>query len=233
VRAFALLAILTLAGAAPTRSAVQIISTGEHHGDEVPADTPGTWFALVADSGGTSLRRVRVSVTTVKDEILDDGDEMTGKRVDVSPAVEPLVLMRGIRGLKAGRIPTVFVHQPVEGVVDARFRGDSYQFWMECREQPSASEQRQERCALKLRHGSIFQVLAEYSAYYDDGERIWSSENRPTILWAGDLNRDGLLDVLLDTSDHYNVTGMALFLSRAAASGFLLEEVAAYMTTGC
>lgn len=232
MRVLALLAVVAFAQAPQTSHSIQIVTAGEHHGDEVPANAAGIWYALVADAQGASVQRVRVTVARVKDEVLDEGDEMTGKRVDVSPAVQPIVLVRGIRGLKTARIPTVFVDQPVGNVVDANFRGDSYQFWIECQEGPSVAEQRQERCDLKMRYGSAFQVLFTYGAYYEGGERMWPSAV-PTILWAGDLNRDGLLDVLLDTSDHENVNERRLYLSRPRGSGSLVEEVAVHTLTGC
>ena len=232
MRVLALLAVVAFAQAQPASHRIEIVTAGEHHGDEVPANAAGIWYALVSDGQEASLQRVRVTVARVKDEIIDEGDEMTGKRVDVSSAVEPIVLVRGIRGLKTARIPTVFVHRHVDSVVDANLRGDSYQFWVECQEGPAVSGQRQERCDLKMRHGSAFQVLFTYVAYYEGGERLWAS-GVPTILWAGDLNRDGLLDVLLDTSDHENVNERRLYLSRPRGSGSLVEEVAVHTLTGC
>jgi hypothetical protein len=52
-------------------------------------------------------------------------------------------------------------------------------------------------------------------------------------LWAGDLDLDGSLDLLLDTSDHENVTEMRLFLSSAAKHGQLVSEVAKFTRVGC
>ncbi|HEV3486811.1 MAG TPA: hypothetical protein VG106_15475 [Vicinamibacterales bacterium] len=232
MRVLALLAAVAFAQAPQVSHPIQIVTAGEHHGDEVPANAAGTWYALVSDGQGASLQRVRVTVARVKDEIVDEGDEMTGKRIDVSPAVGSIVLVRGIRGLRTARLPTVFVDKAVENVVDANFRGDAYQFWIECQEEPAVSGQRQERCDLKMRYGSTFQVLFTYGAYYEGGERLWASAG-PTILWAGDLNRDGLLDVLLDTSDHENVNERRLYLSRPRGSGSLVEEVAVHTATGC
>ena len=39
----------------------------------------------------------------------------------------------------------------------------------------------------------------------------------PTLLFAGDLDRDGKLDLIFDTTDHYNVRRPTLFLSSQAA----------------
>jgi hypothetical protein len=42
-----------------------------------------------------------VTIATVKDDVVEEGDAMTGGRVDVFPPVEPIVLIRGIRGSRA------------------------------------------------------------------------------------------------------------------------------------
>ena len=43
-------------------------------------------------------------------------------------------------------------------------------------------------------------MLFTYRAYYEGTERMWASERQPTVLWAGDVDADGRLDVLLETS---------------------------------
>ncbi len=234
MRLLALLTVLILADVSPAPNAAEIISPGEHHGHEVPANTPGVWFALVADGAGASLRRVRVSVATVKDEIVDEGAEMTGKRVDISPAVEPIALLRGIPGLKPRRLATALVGQAVDDAgISARLGVLAYQLLMRCAEQPPIEGQRQHNCDLVLRFETVEQVLFTYRAYYEGTERMWASERQPTVLWAGDVDADGRLDVLLETSNHSNVSEMRLFLSRGASPSALVQEGAAHMTTGC
>lgn len=234
MRLLALLTLLILVGGRPAPNVAEIISPGQHHGHEVPANTPGVWFALVADDGGASLRRVRVSVATVKDEVVDEGAEMTGKRVDVSPALEPVALVRGIHGLKPRRVPTALVGQAVdEAGISARLGALEYQLFMRCAEQAPIEGQRQHHCDLTLRFDTNEQVLFTYRAYNEGHDRIWASERPPTVLWAGDVDADGRLDVLLETSNHYNVGEMRLFLSRGAGQAALVQEGATHTTTGC
>lgn len=236
MRLLTLLVILgtSVAGTQPA-SSIQILEAGEHHGGEVPADAAGNWFALVDGAGGPSLRRVRVSVVTVKDEIVDEGDEMTGKRVDVSPAVEPMILLRGVRGLKAGRVATALIDAGIdtEQGITTRLGDRTYDFYLHCHPLPPVEGQLQDRCDLMLRSSSIEQVLFSYGAYYEGNDRIWSSEDQPRVVWAGDLNGDGALDVLLNTSDHYNVDETRLYLSTAEGSSVLVKEVAVHTMTGC
>jgi hypothetical protein len=118
----------------------------------------------------------------------------------------------------------------VDSSIHARFNGRSYKFSMQCQAQAPVEGQRQERCDLTLRSGSVAQLLFTYGTYYEGDARVWASEHLPAILWAGDLNADGRLDVLLDTSDHYNVRERQLYLSD---NSVLVSQAAVHTTTGC
>jgi hypothetical protein len=53
------------------------------------------------------------------------------------------------------------------------------------------------------------------------------------LLWAGDLDGDGKLDLLFDLSTHSGAGARRLFLSSAARKGEAVREVAVLETTGC
>jgi hypothetical protein len=53
----------------------------------------------------------------------------------------------------------------------------------------------------------------------------------PSILFAGDLDRDGKLDFLVSTATHYNVSETTLFLSHLDETK--LVPVAVARATGC
>lgn len=55
----------------------------------------------------------------------------------------------------------------------------------------------------------------------------------PSLLWAGDLDGDGKLDLIMDTTDNYNVRNVTLFLSTKAKPGKLVEKVVSHESTGC
>ncbi|WP_158636362.1 hypothetical protein [Aerolutibacter ruishenii] len=47
------------------------------------------------------------------------------------------------------------------------------------------------------------------------------------------LRVDGRLDLVFDTTDHYNLLRPTLFLSSRAAAGELVGQVAQYQSVGC
>jgi hypothetical protein len=234
MRASASLAILFLVSTPAAQSAIHIITPGSFHGDEVPADTPGSWFALVRDGGGASLQPVLVSVTAVRDEIVDDIGETTGRRVDVSPKLEALVLVKGLASLRPGPVSTTLVEQRIDEThLDAHSSNVSYRFVVLCGDTYLIAGQRQQECELRIRSQSVEQSLFTYGTYFEGDHRLWASGLPPSVVWAGDLDGDGRLDILLNTSNHENVNEMRLYLSSTATFGRLVSEVARFEHVGC
>jgi hypothetical protein len=53
------------------------------------------------------------------------------------------------------------------------------------------------------------------------------------VIWAGDIDGDDRLDVLLDTSNHSNGEDTTLYLSSLAAPGQVVKSVASFASFGC
>jgi hypothetical protein len=60
-----------------------------------------------------------------------------------------------------------------------------------------------------------------------------NGEGGPILLWAGDIDRDGKLDFLMDIAGHYNASEPALYLSSQASPGTLVKKVASRKGVGC
>lgn len=54
-----------------------------------------------------------------------------------------------------------------------------------------------------------------------------------SILWAGDLDRDGYMDFLIDMSSHYNQRLPTLFLSAPSQDDQVVVRVAEHSSVGC
>jgi hypothetical protein len=55
----------------------------------------------------------------------------------------------------------------------------------------------------------------------------------PSVLWAGDLDADGVVDLFADLPTHYAGHHYILFLSSVARAGQLVAEAASLTTVGC
>ena len=76
----------------------------------------------------------------------------------------------------------------------------------------------------KQQHAQLLVALPEFWRFtYDTG---------PALLWAGDLDRDGKLDLLYDLRSCYMYNELALFLSSAAKEGEFVGLVARWTAVG-
>lgn len=86
-------------------------------------------------------------------------------------------------------------------------------------------------------------IAADAELVLSDGQRTqvlyrpreWGEPTYPRwqLLWAGDLDGDRRLDLLIDLTWHYNLSQRMLFLSSVAAPGRLLRKVGLFETIGC
>ena len=219
-----------------SQSEIQILQVGQFHSNEVSAKSGEVWFGLYPTKNGYELISSRITVEAIYDPIVDNKDEKTGKKVAVDQPVKPLFLVKGVESLNGGLVKTVFSgreflypgqtmtlkfdekdHYALAAFGEAGTRGVARPF----------GEIIIYNYEIKISHSPWVhsQVLASFDAIAMDG--------RPILLWAGDLDRDGKLDLLMDLTNHYNVTVYTLFLSSMSKGNNLLQKVAEFRTVGC
>ncbi len=215
----------------PATTTFALMTLGLHHGDEVPADSAGKWLALVQTDGAWALEEARIAIAPAEDPVLDDGQsEPTGRRVSAPDLVaEPVILLRG-PGLVAG--PLVVATEAPR----ALFPGDKQALALPGGEpttiQSLGRVARTEWGAIRLeQYGLVAMAGASFVDLFPEAALDAEGE-LPRVVFAGDLDRDDKLDLLVDTSDHYNASELTLFLSGAAKRGKPLAPVAKYRTTG-
>ncbi|MES2275668.1 MAG: hypothetical protein V4592_06575 [Bacteroidota bacterium] len=60
-----------------------------------------------------------------------------------------------------------------------------------------------------------------------------SADYESTIHFAGDMDDDGIPDLIIDTANHENVEAPTLYLSRQADQGQLLKVIGMHVIVGC
>lgn len=217
---------------------------GQFHRGEPVARDGERWLALRMDRMDAALVPVAVRVATVEDPLVDEpGGEHTGQAVSTEPEDAAIVMLLRGPALVAGALDEATLHPPGIGEgprIDTRlaFRDAHYRLRSECtpRRHPPREGQFLSDCRIVLREaGGREQVLARMDGYANaPGEPAWlGNDAAPALLFAGDLDRDGELDLLFDDSDHYNISRPTLFLSSQAAPGELLGKVASHESVGC
>lgn len=121
---------------------------------------------------------------------------------------------------------------PLDRPLKLNLPGNELEISLDCRNSAFGADGSGE-CPLVAAEGGRRQVLASFTIYRPQPNLEFAAEANPRLLWAGDLDRDGRLDVLIDLSNHYSVSRPTLFLSAPATGDDKLRKVAEFVTTGC
>ncbi|MEZ5690843.1 MAG: hypothetical protein R3D71_04165 [Rickettsiales bacterium] len=216
---------------AKTNNEISIIEAESYHGVEViDAQDGEEWSAFTVEDGKTLVKNVRISVKTIFDEVTDnEGDSPTGKYISSSPKYNNILFMvKGIK-LKDGRIPTYHtVNSPIKGGDRLTVKGDKSS--IELIEKNDINTKTYDgrdvnngyQLTLKINDKEI--KLSEVMLLDD---------NYPKLIWSGDINNDGYPDLVIDTSYHYNMERITLFLSRNKNGKINYKKVAEHTSYGC
>ena len=205
---------------------------GTFHRDEPVARDGERWLALRVGDGEAALIATRVRVRVVEDPLIDAPGERSGREID-APIEGALVFLRG-DGLVEGPVPFAPIDAMDNPSGALRFNGRAYRIDTRCIPDVVREGQQQLACEIVFTQGAHRQVLAKMAGYRTpEGVDILGDDATPRLLFAGDLDRDGRLDLVLDTTWHYNVSRPTLFLSTLAREGELVREAAANESVGC
>ena len=216
--------------ASPVESKIQLLQVGAFHGDEVAAKSGEVWLGLYSTPDGYALIPSRITVETVYDPFVDNAGEKTGKMVTVEGQTRPLFLIKGLDTPEAQSIKTL----SAEGTILSP--GKSLNLGLDGKNESHLTAYGEgdvgpngftslENYSLELSKGQVSQELLAYSS---------TNGAIPTLLWAGDLDGDNRLDLVINATPHYAVSSAPmLFLSSMAKDGNLVQKVAIFIATGC
>jgi len=212
------------------QSSIQILKAGWDEKEGPALHSGDTWWGLYPQGDGFELLETTVTLEDANDPCF--GAHKTFK---LSREGEPLFLVKGLKNPQAGPVQTVLskytrlapseeyhVHQLGWGNYDVLFALGNV-----------------------IREG-IYLVIKDYTINIREQQKqngivqeilhidraLPNAEMQPAILWIGDLDRDGRLDIFLDAtvypSGHY-----ILYLSSEAGKGEIVRKVAEMISPGC
>ena len=207
-----------------------LLEVGEFHGDEVSAETGEQWLGLHVSEKGSLLINHTITVESVHDPIIDEGDQKTGKKVSIDLPIDPIFLVNSNWVLQSGPVKTVFDGdgEPLQSITPRTLKVDTAEYEIKIigdEGEKCWTDGLPKNAKLILTHGTSSQVL--YTLEECGNDPGWS------LIWAGDLDKDGKLDLYVTVNQHYNIVERKLFLSSQADEGQLVAEVAELVTTGC
>lgn len=218
---------------------IDILQTSQYHDDEIEdgfdEQLPHEpWYGLFIGPETYHIDKAVIKTTRVNDPIMDDDEsEKTGWLIETTNPDPALLLMNNAE----------FTTSPIDFVkpeVSELYPGDSLQFTF------LKNTYTLFATGTKIRdsYGSEFYSCENYKLFLQtkrDGklitELLVAHENFDDamvyILFAGDIDRDGKLDLLLDNARHYNVGNPTLYLSSGADADHLLQILGWHWSTGC
>jgi hypothetical protein len=220
-----------LAAASPlaAQRKVELLFTGNFLGQRAWPKTGETWLGLYATAPGYRLAATRIRVQQVPDACGG-----TATEVSAETAAQPYLLLKGLDHLKTGPVDTAFAG------MEFLYPGQSLSIklseperWFYIRALGTAG----------ARLGEI--LFTDYRLELRDSGRIDSAgqavfrldaltlDNTPNVRWAGDLDRDGRLDLLLRVPLGGYSKRYVLLLSTRAARPELVKEVATFDIYDC
>ncbi len=215
----------------------QLLLPGQYHGNSVSAVSGEQWWAVLQTGAGQVLRPVTIDVAAIHDDMMNDKEgEKTGKVVSTREEQEGkcLFMVKGLKNPKPGPIEAFFVGQ--------------IPLWP----QPEPHNEYPARCinielgketALEIvATGSMKDLGSDYAIDIDMGpdhahrlgsgiQRVFQCQHTfdyaiPTLLWVGDVDRDGKPDLLLDLATKYVLSLPTLYLSSERQPGEHVKKVA-------
>jgi len=216
--------------ASPVKSEIQLLQVGAFHGDEVSAKSGEVWLGLYSTPDEHALIPSRITVETVYDPFVDNAGDQTGKVVSVEEQTHPLFLIKGLSTSERESIKTLSDGQTILSPgksLNLRLDDENESYltvYGEGDVGPSGFTSL-ENYSIELSNGQLSQELLAYRS---------TNGAIPTLLWAGDLDGDNKLDLVINATPHYTVSSAPiLFLSSMAKDGSLVQKVAIFIATGC
>jgi len=205
-------------------NSVELAFSGDFLGARSIPENEQVWFAANQTQTGMALSETRIEVTEVPNSCSG-----TATRISAMDVREPLFLVRGSRAFRSGPLDSVLDHRrfiyPAEGFSLKLESGAWFGFQAYGSAVPSIGEVRVTDYEIRIYQGTRTQTLAQFARIDWDGP--------PQVVWAGDLDRDGRLDALLDLRTHYVGHHYVLFLSSDASDEQLVNKVAEFQVGGC
>lgn len=210
--------------AAVPPAAVEILLDGAYHADGPWAEADGEWLALVADDDGFELVRTQVNVLRVESIMGGQGYE-----VETTETREVIVLIRGLSGLELGPVPAAFYGwkslDPGELLALELPSENTWTLLAFGCVEPAIHNLRYRDYRVVLGQGTRRGEVFSFPEFYGEG--------MPTLRWVGDLDADGVPDILAEIDTGGVGAHHALFLSSAAEEGEIVTQVASLRVPGC
>lgn len=204
---------------------IKILETSTYHEDEIdPSIRNVQWMELIRLDNTFAIVNGSISLKRVYDPVLDEENEMTGWEVVSRHGENSILLIEKYPFLKEHQVNAVTTDLEFGFNEEKTFQFNNQKY----RLFSTGNKEKESNFQLFLeseKNGKIRQTLLVSIPQFDSKNTF--------IHFIGDIDNDGKLDFLIDTSNHYNVQSLTLFLSQPTDESTLCIPVGQITSVGC
>lgn len=183
-----------------------------------------SWYGLFQHTEDDfSIKKVKLKVKEIYDHSADGPMEKSEIRISIKGTDIPILLIAGLDRPKEGQVNGINHHNTIlapDRLLEITFPGGDYSLSSFGSPQYPVGEDTEQEFSsygIVLIHEDKKQLILKDHYFYGNG---------PGLVWSGDLDRDGRLDLIIDCICEGTSTNMALFLSSKAEKNELVKLVA-------
>lgn len=214
-----------------------ILTTGQFHEDEVSSTAKAEkWHGLFKANGVFYVAPTGINTLKVFDPVLDEDSlhDKTGWLVETTSKDSCILLVAGVSLPSSNNIEPVLLKQ------DKIYPGDTVSFnYLGTAYKLYATGTKK-----KVQNDPLWYDVKNYRLYLEankEGKQVQTllaaqpgfDEQMISIMFAGDIDGDNLLDLIIDTSNDYNSFSPTLYLSGQAPKDQLIKLVGRHISVGC
>lgn len=204
-----------------------ILPTSYSLGDLDPTIKSKTWVGLFSNDNDNSVTcyKTKLKMKPIHNPMFDDEGEISAVEIYCEGyANNPMLLVAGIK------IPEGMQIDSYKELKNRLLPGESMLLGDNTIKALGTMDEHGRISDYKLliagvKNGTGIEQIFLEQDYFDD--------SMIRFIWAGDIDRDGFLDLFLDISPKYSFSNPALFLSSKAGDNELLKLVAEIKLFGC
>lgn len=211
---------------------VALLPLGSFHNDEVDSSaTDKKWMGLFKGKDGFYLAATKIRLANVYDAVVDeDENQKTGWEVSAEHKDSCYILIESLPYLKERKVEEARLGKNEIYPKDIiRFKYLNIEYGLHAIGRTE-----------KTKGNGL--IINDYKLYLSaNGTKITellvsnmaSEEKMIKILFAGDIDGDQKLDLIIDVSSNYNASQPTLYLSKPAGNGHLVKPIASHTSVGC